>query len=104
MTIDIAIQPEALADLDEAFFWYEGSRHGLGGEFLHEFDNVLKRIEANPELVAPFFMNFRRRTMQRFPYSVAYHVGRKHVFIIGVFHLRRRPKILRERVKRFRPV
>lgn len=40
MTATIIVQPEAEADLAEAFGWYERRLQGLGDGFLAEIDRV----------------------------------------------------------------
>ena len=32
--MQIVVRPDAAADIDEAFLWYEGQHPGLGHEFL----------------------------------------------------------------------
>ena len=45
----LLLEPEAKADLAEAFDWYESQRRGLGSEYLAEVARVLEDIERNPE-------------------------------------------------------
>ena len=42
------VEPEAEADLDAAFGWYEGQRPGLGSEFLAEVAHVFMQVEEAP--------------------------------------------------------
>jgi hypothetical protein len=48
VTASLIVQPEAEADLGEAFHWYEGHRVGLGHEFLEEVSHTLARIAEQP--------------------------------------------------------
>ncbi len=38
MTATVVVQPEAEADLTEAFLWYEARRAGLGAEMIDDED------------------------------------------------------------------
>ena len=49
MTPSLRLRPEAEADLDGAFTWYEEQRAGLGRDFLLAVEAALARIERNPE-------------------------------------------------------
>ena len=46
MTPTLIVQPEAEADLAEAFGWYEGCRVGLGHEFLDEVSRFVTKSLA----------------------------------------------------------
>lgn len=43
------VEPEAEAELDEAFNWYEARVAGLGGEFLRAVRAALAMIRRNPD-------------------------------------------------------
>ena len=46
MTYRLVIQPEAEADLDEAYRWYENQRSGLGNESIECVEAVFERRDA----------------------------------------------------------
>ncbi len=53
MTYRLVLQPEAEADLSEAYRWYEDQRPGLGGEFIESVEAVFERIRQTPECLRP---------------------------------------------------
>lgn len=46
----ILIRPEAEADIEEAFHWYERQRDGLGSDLLLCVEEGLEKIRKNPEM------------------------------------------------------
>lgn len=57
----LSIEPEAEADLLEAYEWYEKQRTGLGVEFIGCVDDALESISRQPELHAQVFKAFGKR-------------------------------------------
>ena len=82
----------ALAEhLGEVAF-YEDRLPGLGADYLVEFEKVMTRVCATPELyprVADLVV--RKAQLERFPFQVIYHVAQAQVFIVAIAHQRRRP-------------
>lgn len=102
MTATIIVQPEAEADLAEAFAWYERRQQGLGGEFLDAIDRVFERIAEHPLLAPQVWREARRTAPRRFPYAVLYVERGQTVYILAVLHQRRDPQLSRKRVGAFR--
>jgi len=101
VTEKLLVQPEAEADLAEAYRWYEAQRPGLGLEFLAAVDRALERIAEQPLRHAAVHRDTRRTFLRRFPY-VVFHVMRSdRVHVLAVLHQRRNPRIARNRVSRF---
>jgi plasmid stabilization system protein ParE len=48
----IVVRPDALADIEEAFRWYERHGRGLGEDFLAALQATLDRIAAHPAMYA----------------------------------------------------
>ena len=97
MNLPVVLRPEARAEFDDAFDWYEQQRPGLGVDFVGQVQEVLDRISATPELYAQIFQDVRRAVVRRFPYSVLYKVEPQQVVVLAVFHSRRDPKIWQAR-------
>lgn len=95
----VHLLPEAEQELEDAFWWYERQRSGLGLEFLLSFDAAvesLRRLPEGHELVA---LRTRKALLRRFPYLVLYAVEVERVLITAVFHGRRDPRRWTDRVR-----
>jgi plasmid stabilization system protein ParE len=99
MTYQLAIEPEAEADLDEAYRWYENQRSGLGGEFIACVDAAFERICETPELHAVVYKHVRQALIRRFPYVICYVFEEPWVSVVAVFHGHRDPAIWKLRVR-----
>lgn len=94
----VQLLPAAERELEEAFWWYERQRSGLGLEFLLAFDAAvesLRRLPEGHELVA---LKTRKALLRRFPYLVLYAVEAERVLVTAVFHGRRDPQRWSDRV------
>ena len=91
MTNRLVIQPEAEADLNEAYRWYESQRSGLGFEFIECVEQVFGRLCEMPELHAIVYRTVRQALVRRFPYVVCYVAERGCVDVVAVFHGHRDP-------------
>jgi len=95
----VHLLPAAERELEDAFWWYERQRSGLGLEFLLAFDAVvesLRRLPEGRELVA---LKTRKALLRRFPYLVLYAVEAERILITAVFHARRDPQRWSDRVR-----
>lgn len=99
MTQFPVLKPEAAAEAEEAYFWYEGRNPGLGMDFLLSLDACLSRIQRHPQSATPVFGTMRRALLKRFPYGVFYLHDDPQVTVYSVFHASRDPKILTDRFK-----
>ncbi len=98
MKYRLVIQPEAEADLDEAYRWYEKQRSGLGSQFIECVEAVLDRISERPELHAVVYRTVRQTLVRRFPYVVCYVLEGHCVDVVAVFHGQRDPASWKSRV------
>lgn len=95
----VHLLPEAEPELEDAFWWYEPQRSGLGLEFLLAFDAAvegLRRLPERHELVA---LKTRKALLRRFPYLVLYAVEAERILITAVFHGRGNPQRWSDRVR-----
>jgi plasmid stabilization system protein ParE len=97
MTARLVIQPEAEADLQDAFAWYERRRAGLGDKMLEEARLAFIGIGLDPTLPRPRYRQSRRVPLKRFPYVVLYVFRHDTVYVLGVLHERRSPLAFRNR-------
>ena len=88
----LVIRPEAAAEIQEAFDWYEAQSEGLGTAFRDSLEATLDRIRDNPNQYPTVHRNIRRALVRRFPYGVFYLVEAKRIVVLAVFHGGRDPK------------
>lgn len=86
------VEPEAEAELDEAFIWYEGRAAGLGSEFLRALRAAFALIRRNPDQFPRVRGDIRRTLVRRFPYAVYYVVDPEQISVLAVVHTRRHPR------------
>ena len=92
MTRKIIVRPEAEAEVQTAFDWYEKQSDGLGFEFLRALDACLSGITRNPLAYTGVHQkNVRRALVRRFPYALFYLVDEDTIVVIAVFNVKRQP-------------
>lgn len=92
--------PEAIAELEEAYEFYEGRVPGLGAQFKSEFRHALALILEQPRAWTPIGGGLRRCRLNRFPYALVYGEHEQRIIVIAVANLKRRPRYWRSRLKR----
>ena len=95
----VFLTSEAHADVDAAFWWYEGRRSGLGFEFNACLDEALQKAARAPLVYVEVDDDIRRVLVRRFPYAVFFVVEDDDatLTVIGVLHTSRDPDSWRER-------
>lgn len=94
------LEPEALDEVAAAAAWYDDQRTGLGEDLVAALDDVLERIEREPESFPRdrFDERTRRAHLARFPYAAIFVVHQGEVRVIAFCHAKRRPGYWRGRV------
>ncbi len=92
MSLPVIFRPEAQADLEETYAWYEEQRAGLGEDLLLCMEDALSKIRRHPEAYPEMHKGVRRALIRRFPYGVFYLVEEEAIVVIAVFHSRRDPR------------
>ena len=91
--------PLAEQDALDAAIWYEERESGLGTDFLDEVDRAVRALARDASLHRIRFADVRRAPMRRFKYYGIYYVIReKEVWVLAIFHGRRHPRSLQQRV------
>jgi toxin ParE1/3/4 len=81
--------------------WFEDQAEGLGAQFLAAAGHTIDAIQAHPERFARVDASrrVRRAMLKRFPYGVYYVFNGRSIFILALFHLRRDPASLQDRLR-----
>jgi toxin ParE1/3/4 len=87
----LVLDPAAFAELREAAKFYEGSRRGLGRDFLECVETAFDSIVRHPTLWRMLKGRFRRCLVHRFPYGIIYAVEDDTIYVAAIMHLRRQP-------------
>jgi plasmid stabilization system protein ParE len=99
MSLVVRKLPLAEQDALDAAIWYEQRRPGLGEEFLDEVDRAVRALGESALHHRIRFADVRRTPIHRFKfYGIYYIVRDKEVWILAIFHGRRHPRRLQERV------
>jgi toxin ParE1/3/4 len=91
MTYTIAIQEEAIIEMQEAFEWYENKRNGLGYELLDKIEGCFLKISNTPTHYTHINETYRRIKTQKFPYLIIYEIEESFAFIVAIRHAKQRP-------------
>ena len=92
MSLPLIFRDEALADLDEAYLWYEEQRQGLGVEFIQAIESRLEQIQSNQKQFPRIRFVIRRAIVTRFPYAIFFIEQERFISIIAVMHHARSPR------------
>ena len=84
-------EPEADADVEAVFGWYENEEAGLGLGFLEELRAVYGRIVDGPLKYRDLRVGIRHALLRRFPYVVYFAVEGSTVVVLAVLHAHRDP-------------
>ena len=82
----VIIQPEAEADLDEAFEYLENIKPNLGFGLLAEVSDIIGLLEDNPYLFQIIEGQKRRVVVKRFKYNLFYKIKGDYVYILAILH------------------
>ena len=98
MNLPVVLIPEARAEFDEAFDWYEQNKAGLGITFADRVQKVYDRISSAPEMYRIVRQDVRKAGVSQFPYSVYYRVEVTRIVVLAVFHGKRDPRVWQARI------
>ncbi|MBN2423425.1 MAG: type II toxin-antitoxin system RelE/ParE family toxin [Calditrichaceae bacterium] len=99
MTYKIIIRSCTERDITEAVQWYEDKVDGLGKRFLLSLDASIQAISRTPKAYPKVYKDIRRVFLNRFPYGIFYLIQGKMVVIFAVYHEKRNPENLKNRIR-----
>lgn len=97
MSSTVYLRPEAQKDIEEAAFWYEKQRPGLGNEFLDKELATIALITETPTLFPILRKNARRALVKRFPFGLYYLNEQNRIVVFAVIHGSRHPNVWKGR-------
>lgn len=92
------LRPEAQADLEDAAFWYDEQKTGLGDVFVGELFDLLQRTAESPLHFPVMIAPVRRALLHRFPFAVYFVPEDGITVILAVLHQHRDPAIWKGRL------
>ncbi len=101
---DVSLLEDAVMEAQEAAYWYETQRAGLGREFRQALKQSLEILREGIVTGIPWpgalgERGVKRIPMKRFPYNVVFAAIDENIVVLAVAHQRRRPGYWRHRVK-----
>lgn len=91
MVYTVELRPLALADLHEAYSYYNSVKENLGEQFLEELQKLLDKLESNPFIFSFANRSIRQAKLHRFPYDVVYEVHNNSVIVYSIFMAKQNP-------------
>jgi plasmid stabilization system protein ParE len=98
VSLPVRLSPEAEAELEEAFTYYESKRRGLGKRFRNEVLAVARLIGKYPLHRAKVFGEARAWSVPGFRYNLYYVEMSGWIEVVSVFHQSRDPRVWQDRV------
>jgi len=86
MKLQLIVRTDAEKDIESAFNWYEDQEIDLGKEFVFEVESKMKFLRDHPHSRQIVYNRTRRLVLNRFPYSIFYHVVDDEVVITACVH------------------
>lgn len=86
----VEIHPAAVRELERAQDWYLERNPEAAFRFNDRVWNSIAAVQRNPEIFAPFFRDFRRVVVVKFPYLVIFRLVGDVVSVVAVAHAKRK--------------
>ena len=84
----------------ESYIWYEEGKDGLGDQFFDEVERKLQLITQKPEMFPFDEFPIRKAILKKFPFTIFYefNAASKRIYVVGIFHSKRNPQVLKKRI------
>ena len=97
MSSPIEIHPEAAAEVQAAYAWYQQHNPSVAAAFLAEVDRAISQISEFPDRWPRFKRGTRRFVLHKFPFLVVYRKSGGMIQVVAIAHGRRRPDYWKSR-------
>lgn len=93
----LVFHPDVQHEIKASYDWYQKQHIGLGDDFLTELEQAYEAISAMPNSWSKFQAKFHRFLLNKFPFSVIYHINHDTIYIVAIMHQSRKPNYWRKR-------
>jgi toxin ParE1/3/4 len=92
MAHPVVLSADAIADIDQAFEYYNSRSYGLGFELTDTLDTYFQKISRLPTASAIRYDNVRVKPVDTFPYTIHFTIEEDgSVLILRVFNTYQEP-------------
>lgn len=95
---DFGFTPIAAQEFLDGFDWYERQVSGLGLRFRHMVYQAIYRIDLHPRAYPFVHGPIQKIRVDKFPYHLFFECTDDQIVIVAVFHMKKNPDRLRERI------
>jgi len=88
----LEIKQEAVAEIEDAYYYYEEQKAGLGDFFQKFIDKTFASIIKSPAGFNKVTNDRRQAVVEKFPFVIIYEVFDNTIVVFAVFHTSRNPK------------
>jgi hypothetical protein len=96
--IRVRISDDALADLNEGYWFYEAQDRGLGDYFGSSLRADIEGLKVTGGVHPVVYRDYHRVLSRVFPYGVYYTLDQDAAIVWAVIDLRRDPEWIRDRL------
>jgi len=90
---------EALEEYEDAIKYYQ-EKAGLGERFSNAIENGIQKIIDHPCAWQMIGDGVRRHVVNSFPFCIYYIIDEQTIYILAIFHTKRKPGAWQQRLKR----
>ncbi len=99
MKLPIELGPGAQEDFDDAVWWYEAQRSGLGIRLTEQVNRTLMRVKDSPRSFPVIEGSaIRQAVVEKFPFTIIFVIETERIYVYSIFHTSRNPVIWRGRI------
>jgi hypothetical protein len=99
MQFVLEIKEEAVADVQDAFLYYEEQKLGLGNRFLDTLEIYFNRIQNYPEHYQIKRKPYREAFIKDFPYIIIFELEGHRIIVYAVFNTWKNPNKKPKKIK-----
>jgi hypothetical protein len=97
---EVRISEDALADLDDGFWFYEALEEGLGEYFRSSLVADIERLKISAGIHPVVYQNYHRLLSRVFPFGIFYTLEESGAIVWAVIDLRCDPEWIRDRLNK----